>query len=83
MDYHSILDEPSYLCNHEGFQEARRDQSLLNMLLKCTFQVGLLYTEIPHHCGWLFGQNMLARLLSTSIYEQHSLRIWVQPCIDE
>jgi hypothetical protein len=58
-DYHSISDEPSYLPNHEGFLEGRRDQSLLNMLIKCTFRVGLLSTKISHNCGWLFEDKLI------------------------
>ena len=55
INYHAISDEPSYLPNYAGFQEHRRDQSLLNLLIKCTYRVGLAFTRVPHSCGWLNG----------------------------
>jgi hypothetical protein len=76
-DYHAISDEPSYLPNHQGFEEHRRDQSLLNMLIKCAFRVGLLYTRVPHNCGWLFGSNLIDfHFLVLPIVTDNSLITW-------
>lgn len=71
-NYHAISDDASYLLpNFPSFLEHRRDQSLLNMLLKCRYcnnnenrckrSKAWKYTtiDVPHPCGWLYGQNMI------------------------
>ena len=57
LEYHTISDEPSYIRNHDRFGEYRRDQSLFNILLKCTYRVGLAHTQVPHNCGYIYDNN--------------------------
>jgi hypothetical protein len=59
MHYHAISDEPSYLSNHASFAQNRRDQSLLNMLLKCTYRAGLRHTQVPHNCGYVYDLDLV------------------------
>ena len=58
-NYQAISDDASYLPNHGGFEEHRRDQSLLNMIIKCFYRVGLFITHVPHRCGWLYDDNLI------------------------
>jgi hypothetical protein len=57
--YRAISDTPSLLTNHPEFQEHRRDQTLLNMMLKCWFPPAVVVQEAPHPCGWMYGENMI------------------------
>jgi hypothetical protein len=62
QNYHALSDEPSYLPNDADFRSHRRDQSLLNMMLKCRFQ-DLTYAAAPHPCGWRYNGNDRERII--------------------
>ena len=57
--YQAISNDASFLPNHGHFDAHRNDQSLLNMLIKCFYRVGLVFTRAPHRCGWLYDGNMI------------------------
>ena len=50
-NYHAINDEPSWIPNISHFHEHRRDQSILNVILKCRYNQPDMQTY-EHPCQW-------------------------------
>lgn len=50
-NYHALSDAPSYVPNDPKFWEHRRDQSLLNLILKCIYEDSLS-EQAEHPCGF-------------------------------